>query len=520
MKNSYLSYAGWADTQGQRGLELSTTVTNFSGNTLENNYYGLYISSSNNNISSNNIHYNNYYGLTLSYSNNNTISDNNIDMNSQRNLRLEFSNNNTISNNNITSPTGLFSKSLELSLSGINNISNNTISVGYEYAVDINGGGSYIGDNKISYNKIFLQGDSSKGIRFSSSNNNTVYKNEIYDFTVSYMSATGMLFIGSKDNIVIDSLINVTEGQWKISIKSDGSTSNNTLLNTTFNKSNVQIDNGIIYVKWYLDVNVTNLSYSPIYQANVSAWDNYTSNLAFSKNTSIDGMIERQNLTEYFQNSSGKFYYTNYTISTAKEGYATDSTALNITNSTILHIILIRAQLIHSIQIRLILSNTYAKVYIPGIGEYNISTLPNNTYVKPSHYYLDSYLNNMLIGLVYSMQNPLSISTNSSGSNYTLGLNQSLDNSMSFIVFTKNDGGNWRIIDKRIDLIETGKFLAHISPSFSFGLGYLYPIKILLDYENIDIIGKEKILQKGHRNLIIGKNGTVEGKPAIYVDEI
>jgi hypothetical protein len=158
-------------------------------------------------------------------------------------------------------------------------------------------------------------------------------------------------------------------------------------------------------------------------------------------------------------------------------------------------------------------------VYIPGVGEYNISILPNNTYANPSHYYLASYLNNLLIGLVYSMQNPLSVSTNSSGTNYTLGLNQSLDNSMAFLVFTKNDGSGWKIIDKRMDLIETGKFLTQISPSFSFGLGYLHPIMIILKYADIEIVGDKSIFRKGTRDVVLENNGTVNNKPSVYIEE-
>jgi parallel beta-helix repeat protein len=147
MKNSYLGYAGWENTVGKRGLEINTTVTEFSGNTLANNQYD---------------------GLAL-YSDNNIIFNNTFSSNYGDHMYLWYSDNNNVSNNRITFSTlgqGIYM----YSCSG-NNITNNTID-------STSGQSIFMYDsryNNISNNVIY--NSSSQGIALSFSSNNTLTNN-------------------------------------------------------------------------------------------------------------------------------------------------------------------------------------------------------------------------------------------------------------------------------------------------------------------------------------------------------
>jgi hypothetical protein len=82
-----------------------------------------------------------------------------------------------------------------------------------------------------------------------------------------------------------------------------------------------------------------------------------------------------------------------------------------------------------------------------------------------------------------------------------------------FLAFTE---GDWQTIRNRIPLIEADQFLNKIAPSFAYGLGIYYPIKILLKYRDIDIEGDVK-MEKGAHVLVIENNGTVAGRPQIVI---
>ncbi|MGB9708317.1 MAG: LamG domain-containing protein, partial [Candidatus Pacearchaeota archaeon] len=71
------------------------------------------------------------------------------------------------------------------------------------------------------------------------------------------------------------------------------------------------------YVKWYVDVYVNDTQGNPVDNATVLAWDN-NNVLTFTENTNSSGYIERQNVTEYYQNSTGKFFFTNYSVKASK----------------------------------------------------------------------------------------------------------------------------------------------------------------------------------------------------------
>lgn len=167
-----------------------------------------------------------------------------------------------------------------------------------------------------------------------------------------------------------------------------------------------------------------------------------------------------------------------------------------------------------TLQISLTLNNTDANVYIPGQGEIAAGSLSSATYYNMPHYYACSYDSDFLAGLVHSQKTPYSISVSSGNGLYTIALNQSFENSMAFVVFSR---GDWRKIDNVIDLIEEGIFLEKPKPSFGFGLGRTYEIKMMLKYDLVDFIGNRGVLSKGDRTVVVTNNGTVSSKAGILI---
>ncbi|MEM3723663.1 MAG: right-handed parallel beta-helix repeat-containing protein [Candidatus Hadarchaeales archaeon] len=110
-------------------LDTRSDHNTISGNTMENNYYGIYLGSSDNNNISGNTMENNYYGIYLGSSDNNNISGNTID-NSQYGISLLNSDNNTISGNTVENNyTGIYLSSITYVNGGIReeNSDNNTV---------------------------------------------------------------------------------------------------------------------------------------------------------------------------------------------------------------------------------------------------------------------------------------------------------------------------------------------------------------------------------------------------------
>ncbi|MBI2044819.1 DNRLRE domain-containing protein, partial [Candidatus Pacearchaeota archaeon] len=213
MDNSYLSYAGWDEAPGAYGLQISTTVARFEGNTLKNNYIGVILYVSNNNI----------------------IKSNLIAGNLLTGIGILTGNNNTLI---------------------LNNVTNNP----YGIAMDAFAGNNYIISNNFSNND--------NAIYISGSSNNLVTSSLLKD------NPTGIFFAGvSSNNLIRDS--NIINSSTR-NIYTEGS-GNNIFLNTSFNKSKVNFlagATGKINVQWYLDVNVTDYySGNVLSGVNVSAWN-------------------------------------------------------------------------------------------------------------------------------------------------------------------------------------------------------------------------------------------------------
>lgn len=166
----------------------------------------------------------------------------------------------------------------------------------------------------------------------------------------------------------------------------------------------------------------------------------------------------------------------------------------------------------HSFQVEMRLTNTDATVYVPGAGEVTAGSLTPAVYTSPMHYFVSSHKDGLLTGLVHHLETPYSVSINRTAGSYSLKVNQSINRSMVFAVFSKGDRGR---IDSVIDLIEAQIFLGKSSPTFGFGLGKDYDIKMYLSYDNIDFVGNNMTFNRGNRLAIATNNGTVVNKASI-----
>ena len=166
-----------------------------------------------------------------------------------------------------------------------------------------------------------------------------------------------------------------------------------------------------------------------------------------------------------------------------------------------------------TLNVKLTLNNVDNNVYIPGTGEVASGSLGTGTeYTTPSHFYMASYLNNVMHVLIGATGTSLYASNDVSSHNITI--NQDLHDSRVFLGFTQ---GDWSNVEDVTEPIELGTFLHEIAPTISFGLGYLNPVKILLEYTNINITGDVR-LHSGFRKLIISNEGFENGRPKIKIE--
>ena len=170
---------------------------------------------------------------------------------------------------------------------------------------------------------------------------------------------------------------------------------------------------------------------------------------------------------------------------------------------------LVQAQ---TLNVKLTINNVQNDVYMPGTGEIASDSLgPGTTYSNLDHFYIASYFNNLLYALVGRTGNNVRASNDLTSHNITF--NQNLQGSKVFLGFTKGDYNN---IESVISSIEDGTFFLEIAPSFSFGIGYLNPVKVLLAYTDINLTGDVR-LHSGFRKLTVSNMGFMNGKPVVEI---
>jgi hypothetical protein len=163
-----------------------------------------------------------------------------------------------------------------------------------------------------------------------------------------------------------------------------------------------------------------------------------------------------------------------------------------------------------SLHVDVVVNQTANDVYVPGDGVIPSAGIPDVTYV-PSPFFIASYSSGFVAGLA-SMSGDY-VRTDGGTGNHTIGIVQPLANSRVLLAFTE---GDWQTIGNRMDLIENGEFFRRITPSFAFGLGTEYVIRMILHYPGIDIEGGLEF-SKGIYRLIIENKGMSGGKPLVEI---
>ena len=166
-----------------------------------------------------------------------------------------------------------------------------------------------------------------------------------------------------------------------------------------------------------------------------------------------------------------------------------------------------------NLTIKLTIPSTTHQVYIPGPGAQNAYQVSSPaTWSSPPHYYIASWLANTVYALVHHSDIPVSIGFERTSTDHTLVLTHNINDSKSFLVFTK---GNWEKIDKRIPLIEAGTFLDHAAPTFGYGLGLTQAMNAIVAYTNLIDLRNTQILHQGEHTLVIEYVSRQEGNPVL-----
>ena len=195
----------------------SSSNNNVSGNNVTaNNNHGIVLDSSSNNIASgNNVTANGNCGIWLYGSLNNVVSRNNVTANSGYGILLDSSSNNTVSGNNATENnfTGIWLASS----SNNNTVSGNAATANSEYGILL----AYSSNNNtISENNAT---NSLYGIALTSSSNNTVSRN-----TATANNYTGVYVYSSSSNTFSGNIVTNSNLGISISSSSDNTFSGNT----------------------------------------------------------------------------------------------------------------------------------------------------------------------------------------------------------------------------------------------------------------------------------------------------
>jgi parallel beta-helix repeat protein len=197
---------------------------NISHNKIKDNYHGIYLLSSNDNVISNNdVASNNYHGIYLDYSTGNVVSYNDASFNSNDGISLHSSNDNIVSHNNAMSNNN---DGIYLYSSNDNIISQSEVTLNSYHGVSLHSsGGNMISHNNASSNE-------NNGIHLDQSSNNMVFGDEF-----SFNSLHGIYLFYSNDNSVFNN--NISKNDYGIRLHSPSN--NNTFYHNNFLDNKNQI---------------------------------------------------------------------------------------------------------------------------------------------------------------------------------------------------------------------------------------------------------------------------------------
>jgi hypothetical protein len=277
------------------GISLYSSSNNtLTGNTINQNTggNGVYISGLNN-ILLNNTANSNQNGIYLdSNSNNNQIINNTANSN-QNGIYLTSSSNNTIANNTANSNQyGIYL----ISISKNNNLTNNNIW------------------NCTSSNGCFY---------FSSSSNNFITSGVINLSSANLVYLT----INSRNNIFKDLVL---LGATKNDTYLTSTSTNNTFINVSYNSSKEYVNTGSQLIrKWYYRAYVNDTTGLGVSNANVTAYNVSGAAQFTGLYTNSSGWTNVTTITDYMNNGTSRYYYSNYTINATGSSYLTNSHTYN-----------------------------------------------------------------------------------------------------------------------------------------------------------------------------------------------
>ncbi|MCX8194234.1 MAG: right-handed parallel beta-helix repeat-containing protein [Candidatus Pacearchaeota archaeon] len=305
-------------------------------NVFENNGEGILLFNSSKNSIKNNNFISNSHSVFSMYSTGNFIEENSFNSDVFSSIYLSSSSNNNfvkenrleagrtgiiiiISNSNklLNNFFSSFSNyGILLYASNDNEIKNNVLENNANGVLLIEGSSHNFFENNIVLSNI------ENGMAFMyNSNNNKVLKSHLDSYK-------GIFISQSFNNFVEDSKI-ISENY---SIEMDYVLSNLSLVNVSFDKTKVQIGDGNLYVKWYLDVYVNDTNGNPQQGAMVTIKDVFNNEQNFI--TGQNGFIPRQVVNEYYQDAYGKYYINFYKIMVSKPNFLTIVKDVNIQNNT------------------------------------------------------------------------------------------------------------------------------------------------------------------------------------------
>jgi parallel beta-helix repeat protein len=508
---------------------------------LENGFYGILLeeSSNNNLLNTNVIDSNNHTGIYIESSSNNRITGGKIRFNKFQGIMTNYGSNNNVTRSEIYSNGGV---GLRISYSSGNFIRDSIInnSGSYDvYLIDTNPSNTSFINVTFDKNDVSVNSNAILWVKWYLDTKVIDNFGEVLgNVSVNIADVYGTLWFDNATNssgyiprLILPEYNQTSSGKfyytnYNLNASKFAYWSNETSFNLTTNKFllvGLQKRIPSVKVRTYTKALVETSIFKPKRMVRIRAEvthdigrDYIRNSTLLFKDSSGSTLVNNELMSNVSEITGGYLYEYNYSLPENSQGVwrinvtATDSFGNEYKDSTSIAIIPL------SIQVKLVLNNTSSKVYIPGVGEKTFSGLTSSTYLTPDHFYLASYLNNVLISLVFSFEKPVSIFTGKTSNTYSLGMDQKFSNSRVFLVFSK---GDWRTIDKRMEMIEKGEFLSKVSPSFAFGLGKQYPIRVALEYNDIAINGSLTV-GRGYHKITIENIGESEGKVILRVRRI
>jgi parallel beta-helix repeat protein len=280
---------------------------------------GLYIRNSQQTRVINNTLTNNYNGIMLTQSEDNLIFNNICKFNKHAGIRINESLNNTINYN-------LLESNIDAGLIFTNNSKYNTF-FNNKYEVNKNGIEFYSSSNNY-FKRSEIKGNPEIGIIFNSQSNNNLFlgiaANNFVGYTIGILS----------DNSINNTFQNCTVTSLLNRILDLNDNSSITFLNTKFSEPAIafQDADSRLIVKYFLTVRTVNKTNYPISGASVEVYDNKT-NLIVDGVTNSKGEIPLIPCISFIKNSTAKDYSFNDYLITANDTITEKIEYLNISTN-------------------------------------------------------------------------------------------------------------------------------------------------------------------------------------------